>query len=465
VIDRIDRDTVAAAGVMRDMGADVVLVARSGPSLDPAALADARAADLETRVNREAAALAPSADVLIVHDYTSPREPFVVRARASGQLVTHWAQLMLELARGVTVGVTGSAGKSTTARMVATMAEASSMPVAIPTRHALSDGASPNWELWEAVLGDSTDVLVLELASSHLEYLLSGPDVAIVTTISPDHLEWHGSWDAYFAAKCRILDAQANDGWAVINCDELRWRRELLERVRGRVVGFGCRPGADDGVYMREGSVVLKWAGSTVKLLDVTELGAAITHPANALAAAAGAKAAGAGPSAIARTLTTFPGLAARFELAAFADGVSVINDGMALTPRKALAALAKMADGSVALICGGDDHLAGWSVEPLHTSEEEQALLERYFEAAAKKARHAFVVGPTAERMRTGLIRHGLAAEQVTELIDFDVAVARAVDVALPGDTVLLAPVFGVGEDNVARFNQVAAAALANRR
>jgi UDP-N-acetylmuramoylalanine--D-glutamate ligase len=319
--------------------------------------------------------------------------------------------------------------------------------------------------LWGAVLGDDTDVLVVELTSSHLEYLLSGPDVAVVTTINPDHLEWHGSWDAYFAAKCRILDAQPDTGWAVINRDEPRWARELLRRVRGRLAGFGRGPGSGDGVYLTKESVVLQWDGEALELLEVAELSAAIAHPSNALAAAAASKVLGATPSAIASTLATFPGLAGRFELVAAVDGLRVINDGIALTPRKALAALAKMADGSVELICGGDDCVDGWSVEPLHSSEEEQALLEEYFEIAAKKVKHAFVLGPTAQRMRTGLLRHGLAPGQVTAVTEFDVAVARAVDAALPGDTVLLAPVFDVGAENVERFNEIADAALAKRR
>jgi UDP-N-acetylmuramoylalanine--D-glutamate ligase len=184
----------------------------------------------------------------------------------------------------------------------------------------------------------------------------------------------------------------------------------------------------------------------------------------NALAAAAAADVLGARPFEIAGALRRFRGLAHRCQLVAEFDGVRVIDDGIALTPRKALAALAGMRPNSVHLICGGDDVVVGWSVAPLHGSGEETALFDAFCGAAIEKAKRLFLVGSAADRLREALARCGVDERIVKGCRSLEAATDGAIRAAAGGDTVLLAPIFDLGEAELNAFPEYVSAAVGRR-
>jgi UDP-N-acetylmuramoylalanine--D-glutamate ligase len=277
------------------------------------------------------------------------------------------------------LGVTGTAGKTTTARLAEAMLRASGCDV-LTACDAPADNAWPTAELLGRVLAARPGAwCVAELTSNHLAVCSASPQIACITNVWADHVDQHGSLAAYVEAKRRIVEFQASEDWTVVN------------------------------------------AGDSGGLL-----------------AAACALLAGASPDAIASALAGWTGLALRREHLGRIDGSEVIRDALAATPAKAAAGLALHASGTVVLIAGGHDELAGG---PLHDAPQERALFEQAAAVAARACAHAALFGPAAPRLASALAAAGLTSITIHESLPAACADARAH--AIPGRTILFAPWF----------------------
>ncbi|MQA08951.1 MAG: hypothetical protein GEU98_10475 [Pseudonocardiaceae bacterium] len=461
-VDRIDRDTIALARLLVRLEAHVVLLAtRVAPDVTAKELDSLRATGV-TIAEGDDLSWAHRCLLLFAHDYTSPSAPVVQAARGAGCRITHLADLLLEMTPALTVGVTGSAGKSTTAAMIGAILRAAGRQVYLPCRHPLTGSANPNWELLEQLKRmDPNGVLVLELTSSHLEYMAHGPNIAVVTTISPDHLEWHGSLGAYLAAKQRIVTAQRPGDVAVLNADEAIGRA-WARIAPGRVRLFSAAARQDANVRLAGDRLV---ADDATVLLARDQIRLADSYVMNALAAATAALSAGASRDAVHAGLTGFDGLAGRRELVAAANGVAVYDDSLALTPRKAIASLSSFADDSVLLLCGGEDVQDGWSVAPMHTTPDEQRLFDEFALLATRKARRVFTLGSAGDRIHDALARAGADLSAVSRAISLETAAQQAIAIARRGDNVVLAPVFEIRDSTLPLFGEIARKALNAKR
>lgn len=459
VVDRIDRDTIALAELLAARDARVTLLdTYRARDADDDPLRGLRALGIQVASAMDGAAI-DACDVFFAHDYSAPSSPAIRAARASGCRVVHLADLLLELSPALSIGVTGSAGKSTTSAMIGAILGASGRPVYMPRSHVLSGSANPNWEL----LNDpgrmrSDGTLILELTSSHLEYMARSPRVAVVTTVTPDHVEWHGSLEAYVAAKRRIVEHQSAGDHAVLNADEAT-TRAWADAAPGTVHLFSLEDRPDAQVRVSGSYVVAGPDAEIVMRRD--ELDASGGYPVNVLAAATAALAAGASPDDVRSGLRGFRRLRHRRERIALGDGVEVVDDGLALTPRKAMASLGTARDGRVILICGGAEELDGWSVAPMHSSPEELRVLDTFARLAATKARQVVTFGRAGRRLREVLERNGFPPARVTDVPALADAAREAIRVARRGDTVLLAPVFDPGERELEAFPDVVREAL----
>lgn len=264
------------------------------------------------------------ADLVVVNPAVRPDNRFIAAARAADVRITSEIDLFLERCPATVIGVTGSNGKSTTAAMIADILKAG--------RRTWLGG-----NIGRSLLGDLPDIapadyVVLELSSFQLDWL--GPDarwpqVVVITNCTPNHLDWHGTLDAYIGAKQRLLRHQTTDAAAILNMVDplVRGWRHL---VRGRLLAV-----EDD----RE-----------VPLLHVP----GNHNRRNAACAAAAASAVGCSPAAIADGLASFRGLAHRLELVGEVSGRRFYNDSMATTPESVIAALDTFAGGW--FLVGGHD-------------------------------------------------------------------------------------------------------------
>jgi UDP-N-acetylmuramoylalanine--D-glutamate ligase len=252
-----------------------------------------------------------TADLVVVNPAVRPSNRFVAIARAAKVTITSEIELFLARCPAKVIGVTGSNGKSTTAAMIASIIEADG-------QRAWLGGNIGRSLLADLSRMTANDWVILELSSFQLYWLsrdVSWPPIAVVTNCTPNHLDWHGTWENYVAAKQQLLVNQSRGDIAVLDASDptlYGWR----SLARGLTVGVE----ADD---------------------DLPPLAVPGEHNRrNAACAAAAARAAGCGRSAVRRGLENFGGLPHRLELVAEAGGRRFYNDSMATTPESVMAAI-----------------------------------------------------------------------------------------------------------------------------
>jgi UDP-N-acetylmuramoylalanine--D-glutamate ligase len=362
-----------------------------------------------------------------------PGTPVVAAAADAGIPVIGDVELAWRLrpaladgARQAWLGVTGTNGKTTTVRMLAAMLGAAGQRsvaagnVGLPIIEAVTEP-------------EPYPVLAVELSSFQLHWSLSlRPLAAVVLNVAAHHLDWHGDIEAYARAKGRIY---APGTVAVCNADDAR-TRELAALAPGtaRVVAF--RLGAPGpGELGVAGEVLLDRAfGSDpagVELAGVADVRPRAPHNvADALAAAALARAYGVPAEAIRAGLTAFQPEPHRMSLVASVGGVDYVDDSKASNPHAAAAALASYP--SVVWIAGG-----------LFRGAE--ADLDLLVGSVAPRLRGAVLLGADRDVIARALARHAPDVPVVeavrTDTGAMDLVVAEAARLAGPGDTVLLAP------------------------
>jgi len=265
-----------------------------------------------------------SADVVVVSPAVRPGNEFVEIARRGGALITSEIELFLDACPARVIGVTGTVGKSTTAAMLAAILRAAG-------RRVWLGGNIGNSLLADLPKIRAEDFVVLELSSFQLHWLRAEarwPSAAIVTNCSPNHLDWHRTWDHYVASKQRLVTHLSADGPSVLNTDD----GEV-----GRWKGL-CRC-PSSGPWQLEDIPTLRVPGEHNLL--------------NAACAAAMATELGADVRIISEALTDFRGLPHRLAMIAQIGGRQFYNDSKSTTPRATISALSAIGD-PIWLLLGG---------------------------------------------------------------------------------------------------------------
>jgi len=305
----------------------------------------------------DAAARAAAADTVVPSPGVHSDHPAIAAARAAGVPVRSEIDLAAERLRARPdaprlVAVTGTNGKTTVTTLVAAMATAAAIPNA-----AAGNIGRP---LLEAV-DDGVDVVVAEVSSFQLEYTTAvfAPDVAVLLNVAEDHLDWHGSIDAYVRAKSRLFEHQGPGATLIVYADDpVAWKlaHDAAARADRLIVPFSRGAPLSGGYGVRAGRLV----GPDGDVAPAPSSGAphVIT---NSLAAAAAARAIGVEALAIERALRDFAGLAHRVELVGEVSGVQFYNDSKATNPHATSSALQGF--DHVVLIAGGRNKDLGLGV------------------------------------------------------------------------------------------------------
>ena len=345
----------------------------------------------------------------------------VQEVRRQGAVISGEVPLFLELCPALVLGITGSAGKTTTTTLVARMLSASGYQVFL--------GGNIGRPLIDHVEEISPrDRVVLELSSFQLQLARRSPGVGVLLNLRPDHLDIHSSWEEYVEAKRNVYRHQGAGDWTVLNAGDEMVAKEA-EQVRGGLAWFGEGPSPTRvGAWLQDGVLVYGGPGSDpVPVLPVERLRLVGRHNLhNALAAVAAAGLGGAAPEAMADVLSTFAGVEHRLERVGEVGGVVYVNDSIATTPDRAAAALRSFS-GPLILIAGGYDKKLSFA--PL-------------VKEMAGRVRHLILLGATAERIREA-VRSQMEASPplIHQVGSLAAAVELARSLARPGDTVLLSP------------------------
>ncbi|MFC5915449.1 UDP-N-acetylmuramoyl-L-alanine--D-glutamate ligase [Streptomyces pulveraceus] len=422
---------IPAAKVLRGLGAVVTVVNDGDDERSRTQAAELEAQGITVRLG-DGATLPRSTELIVTTPGWKPDKPLFAAAAEAGVPVWGDVELAWRL-RGPGaapwLAVTGTNGKTTTVRMLASILEAAGLRTAAVGNIGVS--------LLDAVLGDQEyDVLAVELSSYQLHWAPSlRADSAAVLNLAPDHLDWHGSMAAYVADKGRIYEG--NRVACVYNAAD----PATEELVREADVEEGCRAigftlntpgpsqlGVVDGILV-DRAFVANRQKQAQELAEVEDIDPPAPHNiANALAAAALARAFGVEPAAVRDGLRAFRPDPHRIEHVADVAGVAYVDDSKATNTHAAEASLA--AYDPIVWIAGG---LA------------KGATFDELVTGAAGRLRGVVLIGRDRELIREALARHAPEVPVVdlgrTDTGAMSEAVREAARLARPGDTVLMAP------------------------
>ncbi len=359
--------------------------------------------------------LLDGADMLAISGGVPADAPLVKLARERGISITNDSIEFMKRTPAAVIGITGSAGKTTTTALTGHMAALSGRPTWVGG----NIGHSLIADLDQMQPGD---LVVQELSSFQLE-LWQGiaPQIAAVLNITPNHLDRHRTMAAYTEAKSNILRFQKQQDVAVLSADDpgaaaLRWL------VRGRSRFFSLEQPVTDGAYTADGFIWLSEAGQKRQLCACEQIQLRGRHNIlNVLAAVALADSAGVPDEAMVEAIRTFRGVPHRLELVGTINGVQYVNDSIATAPERALAALASFRE-PVILLAGGRDKEMVW---------------DEWARQVGRRTRHVVLFGELGAQLQ----RHLNGNTAVTRVGTLEEAVATAAGLATPGDVVLLSP------------------------
>ncbi len=288
-------------------------------------------------------------DLIVPSPGVAPTMGALAAARALGVPVWSEIELAWRFLRGRLICITGSNGKTTTTSLIGHILETAGLPVQVA-------GNIGTPLISRVDISSDSSFTVVEASSFQLECISAfRPDIAVLLNVTPDHLDRHGSIEAYGAAKGRIFENQTGEDAAILNADDAIVKQ--YAPTEPRVYWFSREMlVAKKGCYLRGEEIVFRCDGTETILLERNAIGLRGSHNIeNVLAAAAAARLAGVEPSAIAEGVRTFAGVEHRIEYVATISGVEYFNDSKATNVDATLKALDAF-PGNVLVILGGKD-------------------------------------------------------------------------------------------------------------
>ncbi len=434
---------IGAAAFLHDLGARVTVTDMKTELDLTRSLDSLRNRDIRFVLGRHDREDFTHTDMVVVSPAVPRTSSYIRAASEAGVPLRTEIGLFVERCPAPVCGVTGSNGKTTTVSMLGAILAASGLP------HRIGGNIGGSL-LAELTAISPEDRVVLELSSFQIEWLDElgwSPRVAAVLNVMPNHLDRHGTFEAYADAKGRLLDHQGPEDITVLNAGNPA-SRAMQSRTRGEIQWFGNILDGDGFTYA-DGWIVRRVNGAVERIFDTARLLVPGGHNIeNALAAVACAHALGVPVKAVAEGLAGFRGVTHRLELVGEISGVKYYNDSKATTPEAATVGITAF-ERSVIPILGGYDK--GVSFDGMAR-------------AVSGKIRWAALIGVTAP-----LIRDSLAGAGVDSTIygSFEEAFAACAGRARPGDVVLLSPgcasydMFNNYEERGERFRELVRALM----
>ena len=362
------------------------------------------------------------ADLVVVNPAVKPGNPFVAAAQREGVRLDTEIAMFVRGCRGRIVGVTGSAGKSTTSALTHACLAGAGLKGRV-----LLGGNIGRSLLDEMDAITPEDVVVLELSSFQLHWLRKDdlrPHVGVLTNIAPNHLDWHGTIDAYAEDKAGIVPKPGGTLVAMIDDPHVR---AIALAAPSRIVWTSrdpVLPVAGDAVFWRGGVLVRRQGGHEEEILRTADVRILGEHAAwNVASAAAAAMEVGASPAAVRDAVRGFEGLEHRLKPIGRVRGVLCVDDSKATTPEAAASAIRAFSS-PVLLLAGGFDK--GADPAPM-------------VEAAAGRVKAVFCFGATGPALAAAFEAAGVP--DVVRADTLGEAVDRAFVLAAEGDVLLLSP------------------------
>lgn len=349
----------------------------------------------------------------------------IEEAQKRGIPLSNDSEIFMSQVAGKVIGITGSAGKTTTTTLVGRMAEKGIM-----SPRKVWVGGNIGRPLIDMVWDiHPDDLVVMEFSSFQLELMTHSPQISVVLNIKPNHLDRHGSLEAYTKAKANILKFQNSDDTAILGRDDPgAWN--LVDQVKGSLMSFGVTllRGKSTGTSIREGKIILCTENSEVEIMPEERIALRGKHNVqNVLAACMISHAAGIPIEAMAAGVEGFTGLPHRGELIRTWKGCQWYNDSKATSPDEVIASVQSFSEPMI-LLLGGRDKSLPW--------EDLVALVRQRVE-------HVIVFGEAAPTIlkSLGKVVDHQKPYSIQQCAGVQEAVLTAAVISKPGDIILFSP------------------------
>ena len=379
-------------------------------------------ADVEFVLGGHPESLLDDTDLVCISGGVSLALPIIQKAIERGIPLSNDAQLFLERCPAPVIGITGSAGKTTTTSLVGEMLKQSGRKTWV--------GGNIGDVLLDVLHEiEPDDQVVMELSSFQLELMTKSPSISAVLNITPNHLDRHGTMEIYTRAKAQIMLHQEAEDITIL-CRDDPSSRQLEMLAQGDVAWFSGNEMVSDGAFLAGQRLLVvghsSHNGAPHVVCERPDIPLRGQHNVmNVLAACAIAGAAGVTDNVMTTTISAFTGVAHRLEVIRTVNDVTYVNDSIATAPERVIAAL-RSYDEPLILLAGGKDKDLPW---------DDMLLL------ALEKCRHIIAFGHVGDqivRQINAMVGH---TEDITRVDTLAQAIDVAVQQAQPGDVVLLSP------------------------
>ena len=364
-------------------------------------------------------------DVIFRSPGIRPDVPALAACRERGGTVTSEMEVFMDVCPCRVIAVTGSDGKTTTTTIISEL---------------LKESGYRTWvggNIGKPLLSEAgnmlpSDMVVLELSSFQLMTMKKSPDIAVITNLSPNHLNWHRDMQEYVSSKENIFLHQDSEGRAVFNYDN-DITREEFQRAPGKAVYFSRQNQLEEGVDLENGVICVRSGGRSRQVLPVDGIRIPGVHNVENYEAAIAAVDGLVPDEVIRRFAGEFNGVEHRIEFVREVDGVKYYNDSIASSPSRTLAGLRSFKQ-KVILIAGGHDKKVSYA----HMGPDLLEHCKFMILTGGDK------LGSTVPKLCSAVVSQpGYEEEDLPILFidDFRDAVLAAREVAEPGDIVLMSP------------------------
>ena len=412
----IGKSGIAAAHFLKARGARVT-ISDSRPATTIAELNQLLDAGIMVETGSHGLLTFRRQDLIVVSPGVPLSVPELKQVRALGMRIVGELELGTQYLQGEILAITGSNGKTTTTSLLGEIFQRSGRPTLVGGNIGL-----PVVDMVPASTPETANVL--EVSSFQLETIEAfHPRIALVLNITPDHLDRHGNFETYAAAKARITENQTAEDFLLLNAED-KPTQMIAARTRAQVFWFSPIRQVKQGAFVHGESIFFRAAegAQPEPVLPVAEIPLAGAHNVeNVLAAVCAARLAGVSPQTIREAVAAFKAVEHRLEFVREIAGVRYFNDSKATNVDATAKAIAAFPRG-VHLILGGKD------------KDSDYTLLAPLLHNRVKAV---LTIGSAAEKIRS----HLAGAAPILSAGTLDQAVALAHENAEAGDTVLLAP------------------------
>ena len=355
--------------------------------------------------------------VMVISPGIPTDSAFVLKVKEKNIPVWSEIELAYYYEQGTVVAITGTNGKTTTTSLVGEIMKAHN-----PSSYVVGNIGIPYTQQVTKTTNDS--VTVAEISSFQLETIIDfKPHVAAILNVTPDHLDRHYTFENYAACKAAVSRNQSQDDYIVVNYDDPETRK-LVDTLSGKVIYFSRLEALEEGVYVKDGSIVIRENHNEVKVLELKHIQILGDHNVeNVLAAVAIAYYSGVPVATIEKVCVEFKGVPHRIEYVRTVNGVEYYNDSKGTNPDAAIKGIQAMRS-TTYLIGGGYDKKSSYN---------------EWIDSFNGKVKKLVLLGQTANDIDKCAKTRGFVDTVIVESLEE--AVTYCYQNALEGECVLLSP------------------------